>query len=66
MSKSDRDALSSSVLQKLFQAPADAEDVQKERNTGAQVTPDLTLLHDDVLEGDETTQAPVEALANHQ
>jgi hypothetical protein len=56
MNKSDRDILSSNVLQKLLLMPPEPEDAQAEREARTELVKDLTRLREDISESDETVQ----------
>ncbi|KAJ5849171.1 hypothetical protein N7534_007860 [Penicillium rubens] len=62
MNKSDRDILSSNVLQKLLLMPPEPEDVQAEREARTELIKDLTRLREDILEIDETVQTILQTL----
>lgn len=55
MNKRNRDILSSNVLRKLLQAPAEPEDVQTEREARDELIEDLTRLQKDISESEEDT-----------
>lgn len=55
MNKSDRDILSSNVLQKLLLMPPEPEDVQAEREARTELIKDLTRLREDISESEGDT-----------
>ncbi|KAJ5555981.1 hypothetical protein N7513_003623 [Penicillium frequentans] len=57
LNKSDRDLLSSNVLQKLLQTPPEPEDIQAERGARKDLVGDLIELREDIQESERSTQA---------
>lgn len=59
LNKSDRDLLSSNVLQKLLQTPPEPEDIQAERGARKDLIGDLIELREDIQESERSTPAYV-------
>ncbi|KAJ5547486.1 hypothetical protein N7513_003560 [Penicillium frequentans] len=62
VNKSDRDLLSSNVLQKLLQAPPEPEDIQAEWGARKDLVGDLIELREDIQEIDRMIETMLQAL----